>query len=550
MTSFTIDTPLLTLDGLKVTYPGRADNPDVTAVEDVSLEVRAGQTVALVGESGSGKSTTLHALLGLLPNRAHISFRNLSAFNEHGEAAEPQQPGRYTRLLPEGAAGLIPQDPTQALDPLMRIEHHFRELHRYQTGITDREESRTLTVEALRAVGIDRPQLRLKQYPHELSGGQRQRVLIALALVGAPRLLLADEPTSNLDTTVQRRILDLFDTVKQERGLSVLLVTHDIAVAAERSDQLVVLRRGRIVEHGPTSRIIENPTDPYTRRLLESLPNRLPPRHETPVGGIPVIEAANLSKTYSGHRRTEAVRALKDLSLTLHPGRTLALVGESGAGKSTALRLLSGLEPSDTGYVKISGHPTNTNRRIRGRFPEGLQLVYQNPKRSLNPSLTVANAIAEPLEAAKIGTRRTQIARAHELLAAVDLAPEIALRHPQELSGGQAQRVAIARALATNPSVVVLDEPVSALDQSVQYQILSLLLELQQRLGVAYVFVSHDLGVVRAIADEVVVLHHGEVVEHGPTRAVFDNPRSPHTRTLLDAIPHLPARTPERTLIS
>lgn len=527
--------PVLHLDGLRVRYRGltRGEAP-VTAVDDLSLTLARGETVAIVGESGSGKSTTLHALLGLAPRSAAVEYRGLRVAGEDGvlrEVADPQ-------ALRGGAVALVPQDPVRALDPLVRIEGHFRELHRHFAGITDREASRRRTIASLESVGVDRPAARLRQYPHELSGGLRQRILIALALIGEPRLLLADEPTSNLDATVQRRVLDLIDEVRAERDLSVLLVTHDIAVAAERSTRLVVMRGGRVVETGPTEHVIADPADTYTRQLLSSLPSRLPARAPRPVGAEPpILEASGLGKTFASGRGQAPLAAVEDLSLTVHRGRTVALVGESGAGKSTALRLLTGLEHPDRGQVLIDGRPVSADRSSRSIVARKMQLVYQNPGRSLNPDLSVVRAIAEPLEALGIGDRASRVRRAHDLLAEVGLPGDLASRRPHELSGGQQQRVAIARALAPQPEIVVLDEPVSALDQSVQFALLSLLIDLQARLGVSYVLVSHDLGVVRAIADDVLVLHRGRVVDSGPTDTVFTSPASVHTQTLIDAVP-------------
>ncbi|WP_405796531.1 ABC transporter ATP-binding protein [Streptomyces sp. NBC_01506] len=538
------DDALLRLEGLRVVYPdqrGRRGHDGTVAVDGLSLTVPRGRTVAVVGESGSGKSTTLHALLGLTPRTAHVSLQRLEFRDGSDELRRIDDP----RALRGRSVGLVPQDPVRALDPLLRIGAQFAELHRHFLGLTDREASRARTVAALEAVGLDRPVLRLRQYPHELSGGQRQRVLIALALVGEPRLLLADEPTSNLDTTVQRLVLDLFDQVRAARGLSLLLVTHDIAVAGERADHLLVMRAGRVVEHGPTHDVLGDPQHAYTQQLLTSLPSALPARTPaaptaSPTAPRVVLEARDLAKSFDHGKGHERVDAVREVSLTLHRGRTLAVVGESGAGKSTLLRLLTGLERADAGTVLLDGVEQRPGRKARAAFARRVQLVYQNPARSLNPSLPVGRAIAEPLEAHRIGTARWRAQRARELLEQVELPAAFTERRPAQLSGGQAQRVAIARALALDPDVVVLDEPVSALDQAVRFALLRLLGELQERLGVAYLLVSHDLGVVRAVADEVIVMHHGRVEERGVTEAVFTAPTSPYTRALLDAVPALP----------
>lgn len=534
---------LLRLEGLRVAYPEHRGGGGVVAVDDLSVTVPQGRAVAIVGESGSGKSTTLHALLGLTPRTASVGFRRLEFRDDSGDGTADGTGGlrriEDPRALRGRSVGLVPQDPIRALDPLMRIGAQFAELHRHFLGLADKAESARRTVAALESVGVDRPVLRLRQYPHELSGGQRQRILIALALVGEPRLLLADEPTSNLDATVQRRVLDLFDEIRTRRGLSLLLVTHDIAVAGERADQLLVMRAGRVVESGPTRDVLGDPQDAYTRQLLTSRPSGLPPRRVFRAASPPriVLEAHGLVKSFGGGRGQQRIEAVREVSLTLHRGQTVAVVGESGAGKSTLLRLLTGLERPERGTVTLDGAQPRPGRKGRAAFARRVQLVYQNPASSLNPSLPVGRAVAEPLEAHRIGGARSRAERARELLEQVGLPAELAGRRPAQLSGGQLQRVAIARALALDPDVVVLDEPVSALDQAVQYALLELLGELQERLGVAYLLVSHDLGVVRAVADEVLVMHRGRVEERGAAEAVFEAPASPYTRALLDAVP-------------
>ncbi|MFD6095835.1 ABC transporter ATP-binding protein [Nocardiopsis flavescens] len=529
--------PLLSLTGLRVVHPARRGGAETVAVADLSLRIPSGATSAIVGESGSGKSTTLNALLGLLPRTARVDYRSLEFGDGTGRLKAVADP----RSLRGRGIGLIPQDPVRSLDPLVRVEGHFRELYRHFLGVRGRAAGRELAVAALESVGVDRPGHRLRQYPHELSGGLLQRVLIALALVGGPRLLLADEPTSNLDTTVQKRVLDLVDEVRAARGLSVLLVTHDIAVAAERADHLMVMRSGRVVEEGPTRAVLDSPRDPYTRELLGSVPGGLPAR-PSPAGSAPapvVLEARGLCRSFGGSRGRERTDAVREVGFRLRRGRTLAVVGESGAGKSTLLRLLTGLERPDRGEVLLDGAPVGAGRRSAVAFSRRVQLVYQNPGRSLNPSLAVGRAVAEPLEAHGVGSAASRAERSRDLLERVGLPGDTAVRRPAQLSGGQLQRVAIARALALEPDVVVLDEPVSALDQAVRFALLRLLSELQEELGVAYVLVSHDLGVVRAVSDDVLVMRRGRVEEHGPTEAVFADPASPHTRALLDAVPVL-----------
>lgn len=535
-------TPSLRLEGLRVTYPesrGRSEG-GVVAVDDLTLTVPAGRTVAIVGESGSGKSSTLHALLGMTPRAATVGYRLLEVRDHAGAVRRVDDPAR----LRGRSIGLIPQDPVRALDPLVRVEKHFAELHRHLLGIAGRDESRQRAIDALEAVGVDRASLRLRQYPHELSGGLRQRLLICLALIGEPRLLLADEPTSNLDTSVQRRILDLLDHLRAERGLSVLLVTHDLAVAAERSSELLVMRHGRVVEAGGTATVLCDPQAPYTRELLASAPSRLPARpvfHPRRPPRI-LLEARGVGKSFGSGRRMEPVHAVADVDLQLHHGQTVAIVGESGAGKSTLLRLITGLERPDRGTILVDGRPLGSGRAAHAGLARRVQLVYQNPASSLNPALPIGRIIAEPLEAHRPGSAAARSRRVRELLEQVELPEQFARRRPSHLSGGQLQRVAIARALALEPEVVVLDEPVSALDQVVQHALLRLLLSLQQRLGVAYLLVSHDMGVVRAVADEVLVMRQGRIEERGATHDVFTTPTSPYTRTLLDAVPTLDRR--------
>ncbi|UMY18331.1 ABC transporter ATP-binding protein [Methylobacterium organophilum] len=527
--------PVLRLSGLSVTYPHPRGTGGGPVLDDLSLLVPAGETVAVVGESGSGKSTLLRALLGLNPADAAVTWRRLEFRDPAGALRRVDD----VRSLRGTGIGIVPQDPVRSLDPLMRIGANFAELHRHRLGLADTAESRARAAAALAAVGIDRPEARLAQYPHELSGGLLQRVLVALALVGDPQLLLADEPTSNLDATVQKRVLDLLDGLRAERGLSLLLVTHDIAVAARRADRILVLHSGRIVESGPAAALLADPRTAYARHLIESVPGRLH-RGSGPAAQAPtpvVLEGRNLHKAFG--RGGQRIAAVTDVGLRLHRSRTLAILGESGAGKSTLLRLLAGLERPDRGRVLLHGRHEPWTRSGRAAFRRDLQLVYQNPARSLNPAYTIGDSIAEPLEANGIGTRRDRPARVLRLLRQVELPEAFAERRPSQLSGGQLQRVAIARALALEPAILVLDEPVSALDQAVQLALLQLLRTLQHRLGIAYLLVSHDLAVVRALADVVIVLRGGRIEEQGTASAVFEAPRSAYTRRLLEAAPSL-----------
>ncbi|GAA4638292.1 ABC transporter ATP-binding protein [Actinoallomurus vinaceus] len=538
-------TPLLEIRDLTVSYRTRTGR--LTAVRGVDLDVHPGEIVALVGESGSGKSTTAHAVPRLLADNAvieagHVRFagEDLTHLSERG-----------LRAVRGARIGLIPQDPTVSLNPVKRVGEQVAEVLRLH-GRSTRRSAPLDAVAVLERAGLPDPETRARQYPHELSGGMRQRVLIAIAIAASPELIVADEPTSALDVTVQRRILDHLEHLTGELGSAVLLVTHDLGVAADRAQRIVVMSRGRVVEAGPARRILDDPQDEYTRRLLRSAPSltvarpRVRPAGASSPGEEPLVVADGLVKEFPlPHTRGTArtVRAVDDVGLTVHRGRTLALVGESGSGKSTTARLVLRLVEPSAGRIVFDGEDVTTAhgdalRRLRRRA----QLVYQNPYASLDPRFSIGEVISEPLRAFRIGDRASRTARARELLDRVALPASALDRRPAELSGGQRQRVAIARALALRPDLVVCDEPVSALDVSVQAQVLELLAELQADTGVAYLFISHDLAVVRQIAHRVAVLKDGRVVETGTTEQIFGAPAHPHTRELLAAIPGRRAR--------
>ncbi|MBO2456289.1 dipeptide ABC transporter ATP-binding protein [Actinomadura violacea] len=538
------DAPLLEVAGLHVSYLTRTDR--VQAVRGAGLDVRPGEIVALVGESGSGKSTTAHAVLRLLAPNASLDAgtvrfagRDLAALSE-----------RELRTVRGARIGLVPQDPGVSLNPVKRIGEQVAEVLRLH-GLATRRTAPLGAVEALERAGMPEPQVRARQYPHELSGGMRQRALIAIAIAAGPELIVADEPTSALDVTVQRRILDHLQHLTEESGTAVLLVTHDLGVAADRASRIAVMSQGRVVESGPARRIIEDPQDAYTRRLLRSAPSltavRARPRHAAPAQpsepAEPVlVTAENLVKDFP-LPRGRTVRAVDEVGLTVHRGRTLALVGESGSGKSTTARMILRLVPPTSGRIVFDGEDVTAAggaalRRLRRRA----QLVYQNPYASLDPRFSIGEVITEPLRAFRVGDRASRAARARELLDRVALPAATLDRRPAELSGGQRQRVAIARALALEPDLVVCDEPVSALDVSVQAQVLDLLAELQDGTGLAYLFISHDLAVVRQIAHRVAVMRAGRVVETGETGAIFGDPAHDYTRELLAAIPGGDAR--------
>jgi peptide/nickel transport system ATP-binding protein len=548
-------TPLLEVDGLAVSYT--VDGETRPAVTDVSFSVDRGEVVAIVGESGSGKSTTAHAVIHLLARNARV---DAGAIRFDGEDLTGLS-SRAWREVRGRKIGLIPQDPGTSLNPVKRVGRQVGEplvIH----GLASRRAADRQAVQLLGLAGIPEPEARAQQFPHQFSGGMRQRALIAAALAAEPQLVIADEPTSALDVTVQKQILDHIDTLADTLGTAVLLITHDLGVAADRADRIIVLQRGRIVEQGPASAVLTAPQHPYTRALIAAAPGlrtsdvrttdtRTTDTRTTdarPAAAEPIesgasqppaalLEVSGLRKEFAlpGRRRLVAV---DDVSFAIGRGETLAVVGESGSGKSTTARLALRLEQPTAGGIRFDGIDLVTARReqlrsLRRRF----QLVYQSPYASLDPRFTIADVVDEPLRAFGIGDRTRRAARVRELLDRVALPADTARRRPAELSGGQRQRVAIARALATDPDLVVLDEAVSALDVSVPAQILDLLVELQQQLGVSYLFISHDLAVVREISDRVAVMQKGRVVEQGSTTTVLTYPREEYTRRLINAIP-------------
>lgn len=524
----TTEEQLLSVTDLQIAYGAEP------AVSGVSFTVGRGEVVAVVGESGSGKSTTAHAILGLLAGSGHVTGGTVEF---EGEQIDSYSDRAWQRI--RGARiGLVPQDPTTSLNPVTRIGDQVAEVLRIH-GLADRRKARLDAVEVLERAGIDRPEIRARQYPHELSGGMRQRVLIGIALVANPALIIADEPTSALDVTVQRRILDHLDERIAESGAAVLLITHDLGVAADRADRILVMQGGRIVESGRTADILDNPRHEYTKKLLDSAPSLSSGPVDRPVrqDTSPLLTLTGITKRFNVGRGS-SITAVNEVSLTVPRGQTVSLVGESGSGKSTTARTAVRLEQADAGTISFDGHDIT---KVKGsdlrELRRKIQLVYQNPYASLDPKLSVQDIVAEPLRAFKVGGRSQQQSRAAELLDQVALPEQFLSRKPAELSGGQRQRVAIARALALKPDLLVLDEPVSALDVSVQAQILALLDELQRELGLTYLFISHDLAVVRQISDVVGVMQAGRLLEIGTTTEIFDNPRNEYTRTLLDAIP-------------
>jgi len=555
--------PLLQVENLSVGF--RAGKEILTAVDEANLVIYPGQTIAIVGESGSGKSTLAHAVIGLLPGTGKVTGGSIKF---EGNDISKANKGQIVALR-GSSIGLVPQDPMSNLNPLWRVGSQIKEAL-VANGVATGSAADKRVVELLEEAGLPDAERRAHQYPHEFSGGMRQRALIAMALAARPKLLIADEPTSALDVTVQKQILDHLDKLTDDLGVAVMLITHDLGLAAERADHLVVMYRGRVVESGPARSILQNPEHPYTKRLVAKAPSLASRRlssaraeiREKAVqtaaqiaeevaqsevefgqGKSDVVAVEDLTKVFSlrGSKPWQKVdfTAVDDVSFKLKRGTTMAIVGESGSGKSTVARMVLDLLPPTSGKVVFDGHDIRElkSKKERLRLRRQMQPVFQNPYASLDPLYSIYKSIEEPLRTHDVGTGKERETRVRELLDRVALPTTVMSRYPGELSGGQRQRVAIARALALEPEVVICDEAVSALDVLVQAQILELLNDLQAELGLSYLFITHDLAVVRQIADNVLVMQDGKVVESASVTEVFDNPRQEYTRRLLDAIP-------------
>ncbi|MFK4836715.1 dipeptide ABC transporter ATP-binding protein [Microbacterium sp. ZW T2_14] len=589
--------PLLQVRDIAVEFQ-TIDGP-VHAVEGVDLDLAAGETLAIVGESGSGKSTTAMAIIGLLPGNGKVTQGSILFEGENLVGA----PESVLRTIRGRSIGLVPQDPMSNLNPVARIGSQIAETL-LAHGLATRRDVDRKVVETLAAAGLPDAADRARQYPHEFSGGMRQRALIAIGLACDPKLLIADEPTSALDVTVQKTILDQLERMTSERGTAVMLITHDLGLAAERASRVVVMNRGRIVEQGPARQILEDPQHPYTQALVKAAPSvaavRLRPEvfrtapseapqpdiapapqastteagadaaalrpaadagaeptelqpaarvaerpaagseptdHEGPARDY-IVEAEGLTKVYKVRGSKEDFAAVQDVSFVIPRGETVAIVGESGSGKTTTARMMLKVVEPTAGTIRFDGQDVAS---LKGadlkRFRQRVQPIFQDPYSSLNPMFSIERIISEPLDFYKRGSSKERAARVRQLLDDVALPESMLRRYPSELSGGQRQRVAIARALALSPDLIVCDEPVSALDVLVQDQVLTLLRDLQREYGLSYLFISHDLAVVRLISDYVCVMKDGQLVEAASSEEIFTNPRDPYTRRLLASIP-------------
>jgi peptide/nickel transport system ATP-binding protein len=528
-----VSAPALRIERLSVRLPAGADRDH--AVSDVSFDVQAGQVMCLVGESGSGKSIIAHTAMGLLPGNVRACSGSVRLAGENLLTTSPER----LRALRGEKMAMIFQEPMTALNPVMRCGAQIEELLVQHTALTAAQRSARI-LEMLEHVRLPDPQRMFSAYPHQLSGGQRQRIMIAMALILKPALLIADEPTTALDVTTQAEILELIRELQRENGTAVLFITHDFGVVAEIADNVSVLKLGELVESGAAGEVLKRPQHAYTRMLLQAVP-ALEPRKQPLPDQVPVqLRTQRLTRVFSQGRwlwRRSEVRAADAVDIEVRKGETLGIVGESGSGKSTVARMLAHLIEPTSGEIMLDGEPV---AHLRGttaqRFRRKVQVVFQDPYRSLNPRRSVGAAIAEGPR--NFGaSREAAWARAGQLMQLVKLSPQALRRYPHEFSGGQRQRICIARALAVDPQVLIADEAVSALDVSVQAQILALLEEIQQRLGLTLVFITHDLRVAAQICNRIVVMHAGRVVEQGPVAALFNAPREDYTRALLAAAP-------------
>ena len=557
-----LDQPLVDVKNLRVEF--ETSGGTVVGVEDVTFQIKPGETLCIVGESGSGKSVSSLSLMRLVEfGGGEISGGTLRFKRSEDETVElSQADSDKMRDIRGNEIGMIFQEPMTSLNPVFTVGRQLTESLKLHKGMTDAE-AKARAVELLRQVRIPEPESRVNQYPHELSGGMRQRVVIAMAMACEPKLLIADEPTTALDVTIQAEILSLIDRLKRENGMAVLFITHDMAVVAQMADRVIVMYRGNMVEEGTVEEIFENPKEDYTKALLAAVPKLGEMRGKSapepmrimgqeaaeakePAAGLNpevLLEVKNLITRFPVKkglfRRTVAnVHAVEDVSFALKAGQTLSLVGESGCGKSTCGRSILRLVEPTSGEVYMDGQDilslSPDDMRMARR---NMQMVFQDPFASLNPQVRLFDQVAEPLRNYKLDSGSSLMDRVATLFDRVHLPRNFMRRYPHELSGGQRQRIAIARALALNPKLIIADEAVSALDVSVQAQVLNLMMELQQDLGIALLFISHDMAVVERVSHQTAVMYLGRIVEIGPRARVFENPQHSYTQALLSAVP-------------
>lgn len=533
-------TPLLEVKDLNIAF-GSGKNP-IPTVHDANFQIYPGETVAIVGESGSGKSTTARAIIDLLPATGHVTSGSIVFQGEELVGASDKQ----MSAIRGRKIGLVPQDPMTNLNPVWTIGQQITEALA-ANHIAKGKAAKARACELLAEAGMPEPKKHFNQYPHEFSGGMCQRALIAIGLHARPALLIADEPTSALDVTVQKQILDHLEGLIENLGTAVLLITHDLGLAAERATRVIVMQHGHIVEQGPSREILTNPQHPYTKKLIAAAPSLAAQRsetrhHKSSDSGLTLLQVKGVTKRFllpsSRPWKKEYFTAVNNVDLSIKQMHTTAIVGESGSGKSTLAKMMLGLLDPTEGEVTYEGKPIRKMRRdAELNFRKRVQPVFQNPYGTLDPMWSVFNIIEEPLKVHHLGDKKTRARRVSEIMDRVALPQSMLRRYPMELSGGQQQRIAIARALVLEPELIICDEAVSALDVLVQAQILELLNELQRDLGLTYVFITHDLAVVKQIADDVVVMRNGAIVERGETDELFAHPQQEYTQRLLDAIP-------------
>jgi peptide/nickel transport system ATP-binding protein len=529
----TQDIPLLAVGNLKLAIKASGR----TVVDKVGFTVSAGEIVGIVGESGSGKTLAARAIMGFVPPAVKLVSGSILFDGE--EITTMAQ--KRLRAVRGSKVGMVFQEPMTSLNPSMTIGRQLEEglaLHRD----LDADGRRTLILDMLRRVGLSDPEGALDAFPHQFSGGMRQRIMLASVMLLKPALLLADEPTTALDAVIQRDVMDLMVGLTRENGTAVLLISHDLGMVARYCSRIVVMCQGEVVEQGPSQEILARPQHPYTRKLLAAMPQRGPAR-DLPVAGTPIVAVRDLVVDYPGRqrflRKSASKRALHGISLDVQPGEVVAVVGGSGSGKTTLGQSIAGLVKASGGDILFDGKPIFKSEAAYWEYRLNCQMVFQDPYSSLDPRMTVRQLVAEPLRLVPGMVAPAKAARVEEVLAEVGLADGFAERYPHELSGGQRQRVAIARAVVRRPSFVIADEPVSALDVTVRAQVLELFAELQRKHGFSCLFISHDLGVVEQVADRVIVMNEGRIVEEGSRDQIFDAPQHAYTRKLLSAVPGL-----------